>query len=128
MGDRQLLLLAIIAGHIKGSLPNEHNARFLGYQFTDLSESWDNGQPRWIPDRRDPSGHPGGPPDVFGNGLPGHPSSCAPGFLSDGPPGSPKGGPDGFPRGCPPGLPDDDPTGYPNRCHPGLHRPPSPLG
>ena len=71
MGDRQLLLLALLIGHIKGCLPSEFPMpEPLAYQCTYSLEVWDNGQPKWVPHGRDPSGHPGDPPGFSGTGLP----------------------------------------------------------
>ena len=69
----------------------------LSYYCADSPEAWDNGQPGWIPHRRDPSGHPGGPLNFSGKGLLGHSSRCLQGFLSGNPPRFPGGGLPSFP-------------------------------
>ena len=113
----------------------------LVHQCPDSPELWDNGNPRSVDHRRDPSGHPGGAPDFSGNGLPGHPSRHTPGFLSGGPPCFPGGDLPGFPSGSsqvsqmifpwlfwqrPPG---GSPSGAPGSGPLGLlgHGPPGPL-
>ena len=75
-----------------------------------LPESWDNGQPRWVPYYEGVPRHFG--VSICSSGEPPYdPGGGSPGFLgrsSLGPPGPPGGGPPGSPIGGPSGPPEGD--------------------